>query len=180
MHRSLKKKKKSLSCPFPILFFSSLILFHSNSTQQPKPNLVKLLWCPQEKRRTATSPKHQRDVFLSFSWTLALSFLFHFPQPKDIAREVHSFTSELRKMDDRAILKQNQNNKMGNKRTAHPAGVGESCHNWRSFRNVSCWASPAPEKKWKEEDGSKRLFSWNKAHTAKDEATIWRSSGNRL
>lgn len=60
-------------------------------------------------------------------------------------------------------------------REASPATKGEA------FKMVA----PAEallhlKNKWKGEDVGKRLFSWNKAHTAKDEATIWWGSGDGL
>lgn len=51
------------------------------------------------------------------------------------------------KMVDSAILKQNQNNKTGNKETAHPADGGKSCHKGELFQNgSSSRGAPVPGK----------------------------------
>lgn len=106
-----------------------------------------------KKSRKETILKYQRVVFQAtcFLFAGALLFLSSFisQNQRTMARAVLSFNRRLRKMDDRAILKLNQNNKIGNKETA-------SCtrrrvlSQRRSFQNGgSCWGSLAPENTWK-------------------------------
>lgn len=79
------------------------------------------------------------------------------------------------KMDDSAFLKQNQNNNIGNKETAHPAYGGESCHKGGVFKMVApAWHNES-KRKWRQQ---KTIFIKMKALTAKDEATIWWGGGD--
>lgn len=152
-------------------------------SQQPWLSPVKLQRCPWVQRHRAISSKYRRVVFPAtcfgvFFFAGALLFLSSFisQNQSTVAGNVNSFNSRLRKMDDRAILKQNPNNKPGNKETARPGG--DSCHKGRSFSKQ--WVLLRLSCTWRPEDRSKRLFSLKEAGAAKGEATIWWSSGDRL
>lgn len=90
---------------------------------------------PVGKEAQSNKPKIPESCFSGNMFAGALLFLSSFisQNQRTMARDAQM----LRKMDDRAILKQNQNNKIGNKEIAHPEQGGESCHKAEVFKMVA-------------------------------------------